>query len=121
MRVTPQQMKSTGTPPPMTSGSEVFYKGRWFGLRWSYYPRSKLPCLTLRERNGSLSLTATTQLDWLCEEDELLLRDLELHSALVGARLVSPAYLELHLCHGLVILARLNHTGLLQLPDRAFD
>lgn len=118
MTVTPRQMKVTGTPPPMADGSAVFYRGRWFNLSWGCYPDSRLPCLTLKERNGLQRWTVTANLGWLCEEDEMLLRDVEVHSALVGAGLLSPAYLELHFGRGVVILARLSHAGLLQLAER---
>ena len=114
-------MKLTETPPPVTSGSQLLYRGRRFSLVWSNYPDSNLPCLTLQELNGSMRFTVTAHLGWLCEEDELLLRDIDVHRALVGAGLVSPAYLELHRSQGVVILARLNQAGLLQFTDRAAD
>lgn len=100
----------------------VQHSGRSLRPIWSLYPGGRRLRLSLREPRGfGPTLPATVDIDWICEEDQIVLRDAELHRALARAGIVRDVYKPLLSNHGTLILARLTATELERLPEQVCE
>jgi hypothetical protein len=94
----------------------VHHRGRAFHPRWSQYPDGRL-CLALDDVQGIMPpLAASADVAWICHEDQIVLRDAELHRALQQAGVVRPDCQPLCSSRGSLVLARLTSAALLSLP-----
>lgn len=89
--------------------------GRPRNLQWSLYPQGNRLQLTLRDASGT-SIPATADVNWICNEDEILLRNADIQAALARAGVVQERYTRLNTVNGELVLARLTDNCLHQLP-----
>ena len=100
----------------------VQHSGRSLRPLWSLYPDGRSLRLSLREPFGfAPALPATVDIDWICEEDQIVLRDAELHRALARAGIVRDGYEALLSSKGTLILARLTTAALERLPEQVCE
>ncbi len=100
----------------------IQHSGRSLRPLWSLYPDGRRLRLSLREPFGSAPpLPATVDIDWICEEDQIVLRDAELHRALARAGIVRDGYEPLLSSRGTLILARLTTAALERLPEQVCE
>ena len=100
----------------------VQHSGRSLRPVWSLYPGGRRLRLSLREPLGlAPPLPATVDIDWICEEDQIVLRDAELHRALARAGIVRDGYAPLLSNRGTLILARLTMAALERLPEQVCE
>ena len=100
----------------------VQHSGRSLRPLWSLYPDGRRLRLSLREPLGlAPALPATVDIDWICEEDQIVLRDAELHRALARAGIVRDGYESLLSKQGTLILARLTAAALERLPEQVCE
>ena len=100
----------------------VQHSGRSLRPLWSLYPDGRRLRLSLREPLGlAPALPATVDIDWICEEDQIVLRDAELHRALARAGIVRDGYEPLLSKQGTLILARLTAAALERLPEQVCE
>ena len=96
--------------------------GRSLRPIWSLYPGGRRLSLSLREARGlTPALPATVDVDWICQEDQIVLGDAELHRALARAGIVRDSYEALLSNHGVLILARLTAAELERLPEQVCE
>lgn len=120
MTATHQSSRSAAHPAPDTV--LVQHSGRFLRPWWSLYPGGRRLRLSLREMRGSAPpLAATVDIDWICEEDQVVLRDRELHRALAQAGVVREDYAALRSSQGTLILARLTAAELERLPEQVCE
>lgn len=90
----------------------VAHEGQNYGLIWDLYGASEKIRLVLVDLDDpSEALTATVDLDWICRDDEVLLRDEALYRSLAAAGVVSPRRLPLAGA-GATVLAQLAPAAL---------
>lgn len=100
----------------------VQHSGRSLRPLWSLYPDGRRLRLSLREPLGlAPPLPATVDVEWICEEDQIVLRDTELHRALARAGIVRDGYEPLLSKQGTLILARLTTAALERLPEQVCE
>lgn len=110
------------TPAPSDGPALVQHWGRSLRPVWSLYPGGRRLRLSLREMHGfAQPLPATVDVDWICQEDQIVLRDAELHRALARAGIVRDGYEPLLSNHGTLILARLTAAELERLPEQVCE
>ena len=114
---------SAATGRQATAGPAlVQHSGRFLQPWWSLYPGGRRLRLSLQEARGlAPALAATVDIDWICEEDQIVLRDAELHRALARAGIVRDDYAALRSSHGTLILARLTAAELERLPEQVCE
>ena len=96
--------------------------GRSLRPIWSLYPGGRRLSLSLREVRGlAPALPATVDVDWICQEDQIVLGNAELHRALARAGIVRDGYEPLLSNHGTLILARLTAAELERLPEQVCE
>lgn len=108
------------TPLPQAAAetaATVRLHGRWLCPRWSLDARRRLR-LELHDPYGLLPpLRASAEVDWMCREDEVVLRDSALAAALQHAGLLRAPHARLHAGGSVLPLARLSAAALAALPD----
>jgi len=115
---------SAGTlaPAPQEELAWVQIGGRTLRPIWSLYPGGRRLSLSLREARGlAPALPATVDVNWICQEDQIVLGDAELHRALARAGIVRDSYEALLSNHGVLILARLTAAELERLPEQVCE
>lgn len=96
----------------------VHFSGRANRLAWGFYPQGGRLRLSLRDAYGSApAIPATANVDWICREDEIVLKDAGVHRSLARAGVVHESATELSSAAGTLILARLTDDGLRHLPE----
>lgn len=112
----------TRTPAAPDRLALVQHSGRNLRPWWSLYPGGRRLRLSLSEARGlAPPLAATVDIDWICQEDQIVLRDAELHQALARAGIVRDDYEPLSSRHGVLILARLTAAELERLPEQVCE
>ena len=112
----------TPSGPSAVADPLVQYGGRTNRPAWTLYPQGGSLRMSLRDAYGSApAIPVTTTLQWICGDDEIILREPGMYRALQRAGLVREHCTELATAEGAMIVARLTEGCLRGLPAEIRD